>query len=539
MPQDINMISAKSKEKIFLYSVLFTLSGLFSPKCYAAISENEALFKFAITAFLVSLTAITAFIVYKISASEHKEDRHPRTPKTNQDSFLRTPKRFSVSMEPNEFPDILGAVEAGAELPDKFALVIVQPPNHETLNNSLGYLQCNKLLDQIADTLNKTVSQVTGAIFLSSHTDNDVGSYVFRIERPQFAFFLDCSQKDDQAITRVRKILSDLEGSFVANDKLVFINFCAGISFSNSEQLDLNELLRQAQIATSLAPNNNYKIERYRKGIESIEQEQLSLVTHIQRAIESHCLETRYQPQIDFDNKTIRGLEAQVIWNSPKFGTIDSEKIIKSAELSGKTQSLTEWMIKNFVEDISLIYGLIPELSVSINISSAGLLQPPFPFELYRKLNQEDIPISSIKLEVSENLLLKNDAFINQLFSDFKENGIAISIGNFGTSQGSLENLKKFQIDEIKIDHSFIENIENNKIDQVIVKNIINMCHNMDIQVVAEGVDRIQSFELLKTYNCDLGQGRLFAPPLSISDLMNNLSVYSGSDKIFFKNANN
>ena len=427
-------------------------------------------------------------------------------------------------------------------LPEKYALVLLEAPNFKELINTLGYRQSDQLARQVASQLNQKLSTIPGAIAVSNHSESllpfspslseandsspptsDNAIYISHLEYCQFAFFLDCTNRDDQAVGRTRMILNELKSSALSDILLMYSNPCAGIAFSPPQDIDFYELLRQAQIAAGQAIENYHRIERYQPAQEPNAKEKTLLMGELKLAIDINSLEMRYQPQISLDHKNIIGIEALLHWNHSEFGLLPSHKFIPIAESTGLIKNLTEWTIDQVIKDAALALSIMPKLTISINISPYSLLQPNFSFYLHEKLSEEQIPTQTITLEIQENVILKNNPMTNKIIQDLKQSNFNLAIDDFGTGYGSLKHLRDSPISQIKINQTFIKELEKHKTDQTIVKSIINMSHNMGITVVAEGIESSQTFELLKTFNCDTGQGALFSKPVKISELLEQL----------------
>ncbi|PCJ16437.1 MAG: hypothetical protein COB04_10785 [Gammaproteobacteria bacterium] len=418
-------------------------------------------------------------------------------------------------------------------LPDQYALVLIDAPNFKELISILGYQQSDQLVRQVSSQLNHHLSSVSGSIVLPSSQENESKQnesgqndiYISHLDYCQFAFFLDTGDQDDQAVSRARALLTGLKDSLLIDLLPVYNNPCVGISLSNESDLDFYELLRQAQIAATQAADNHHRIERYHTDLEPKAQEKNKLMGELKRAIEIDALEIFYQPQINLDQKKIVGVEALIHWHHPELGIVAPNKFIPIAESTGLIKDLTEWTINQAIKDASIALSVMPSLKISINISPYNLLQTNFTADFLSKIQQEQITPEQITLEIKENTLLKNNALPLKILQDLKLKGVNLSIDDFGTSYGSLKYLRNSPVNEIKIHEFFINGLDKSKTDQTIVKSIINLSHNMGITVVAEGVKTAAILELLKSYNCDTGQGLLFSEPLKISALLESLAV--------------
>lgn len=422
--------------------------------------------------------------------------------------------------------------------PDKYALVLLEAPNFKELIGILGYRQSDQLVLQVAAYLNKHLSNIAGAVPLpiqphlnqtqSNKRLNKPSVYVSHLDYCQFAFFLDCTREDDQAVGRTRSLLNELKNSTLINEILItYSNPCAGITFSSAQKTDFYELLRQAQVASAQATHNYHRIERYHPKLEPQAKELAQLMSDLKQAIEFSELELRYQPRITLDDKKITGIEALVHWNHPELGTIPPSKFVPLAESTGNIKDLTDWTIKQVTKDASLALSIAPELQIAISISPYSLLQPNFSFFLNERLFEEEVSPRSITLEIRENVILRNNPLINKVIQDLKEDSFSLAIDDFGTGYGSLHYLRDSPVSEIKINKIFIKELSNHKTDQTIVKGIVNMSHNMGIKVIAEGIESAETLDLLNGYNCDTGQGPLFSEPTKIAMLLEQLATTS------------
>ena len=245
-------------------------------------------------------------------------------------------------------------------------------------------------------------------------------------------------------------------------------------------------------------------------------QRRLSLMGDLRKAIEANELELYMHPQLDTRSMEIISAEALLRWNHEQYGFIPPDEFVALAESSGAIKPLTRWVIRNSLLLLKQLHNKQFLLGVSINLSAHNLEEPDLTDFIVSQLSRHGIAPEYVTLEITETAMVMNPELAHDILVRWNEIGLATSIDDFGTGYSSLSHLKKLPMNELKIDRSFITDMQNNTDDTMIVRSTLDISHNMNMRVVAEGVETEEIMEALTEMGCDIIQGYLLTPPLGI-----------------------
>ena len=259
----------------------------------------------------------------------------------------------------------------------------------------------------------------------------------------------------------------------------------------------------------------------YEPSMAKIVAEHLQLEADLQRAIERQQLSLNYQPIVSLETQKVVGFEALVRWHHPDRGFVSPVQLINLAEKAGLIVSMGQWVLSQACKHLLEWQTQFPHLYVSVNLSEIQLRYPNLIQEVKRVLDSLELPPFSLKLEITESSLMENINHATGLLEQLKALKIRLLIDDFGTGYSSLSYLQKLPVDTLKIDRSFVQNIEIENKDFEIAKTIINLAHSLGLKVVAEGIETSKQVEIFQQLGCDFGQGYLFSPPLNPAEVMN------------------
>ena len=248
---------------------------------------------------------------------------------------------------------------------------------------------------------------------------------------------------------------------------------------------------------------------------------EFELARKLDQAIQDNNLSLVYQPKVDLQTGQISGMEALLRWDDPELGFVSPAEFIPVAEKYKKMTSIGNWVLKEACRQLNRWKSESKDFigRIAVNISVQQIEDNKFYENMLNILYGENISPSMFELEVTESLLISDPDRVLCLFDKLKLAGFNIAIDDFGTGYSSLAYLRKFKADTLKIDKSFIDNITDDSHDKSIVKSIIELGHNLDLSVIAEGVETKAQLNLLKTLGCDEAQGYLFSKPQPASEL--------------------
>ena len=319
--------------------------------------------------------------------------------------------------------------------------------------------------------------------------------------------------------SQARAVLSVLRNSLIAPIELegmnVTLDFRAGVASYPQHGSDASALMRRAEIAMYDAKESHEWLVAYRAGRDDGHLRQLSIVGTLPAALQRDELSLHYQAKADMSSGTIAQAEALVRWIHPQFGFLPPDEFIPAIEQSGNISMLTAWIIDRAARQCRdwLSRGL--DIKVSVNLSALDLLNEQLPALLERALRDYGISPRQLGLEVTESAVMRDPVTALAVLAQLREAGFGLSIDDFGTGYSSLAQLKRMPVDELKIDKSFVMHLSASSEDAVIVKSTIDLAHTLGLKVVAEGVETVDGWHVLRRLGCDTAQGYLISKPLA------------------------
>ncbi|MGF1539415.1 MAG: EAL domain-containing protein, partial [Pleurocapsa sp.] len=377
----------------------------------------------------------------------------------------------------------------------------------------------NSLSNDKSDLLIKSVAQR-----FAEHTNNfKYEGVTLRLQYSEFGILLTGLENRQIASDFVQSILDDLNRPFMIENEQIFLTASIGISFYPFDNLEIERLLEQAKQGMLYAQEqggNKYKF--YTSAFKVITSEvssNLSLEADLHYALERQELELYYQPKINLKTGKIVSTEALLRWNHPQFGLILPNKIIPIAEASSLIDPIGSWILREACNQIKLWHQAgLNFLSMSINLSGHQFKQSNLFHDLTQLLFDISIDAKFIELELTEQILVENVQANIQKLNLIKKLGVKVALDDFGNGYSSLGYLHQFSFDILKIDRCFINNIDQNHKNAIITKAIIEMAHQLDLTVVAEGIETSAELNFVVENQCDEVQGNLFARPLPVRE---------------------
>lgn len=380
------------------------------------------------------------------------------------------------------------------------ALVLVDLDRFKKFNESIGKQKADGMLTDVSERFRQ---------LRTAHCE------VYRYSGDEFVFLLEYENRSEvEALAAA--VLKQLDAPFVVDGQEYYITASIGIAFALKEQeQDLETLLHYADQALFHVKEHGRAHYRFFESKMSLTFPNDALMeAHLRRAVEFDEMQLHFQPQIDLGTNQINSFEALIRWNNRKFGAVPPSEFIPIAESSGLILPLGDWILERVFryqkEWREKGYRIV---RIAINISPKQFKQEKFVEKLQMLLERYNIEPSSIELEITEGSMMNVEETI-VILQQLKNLGVYVSVDDFGTGYSSLSYLKKYPIDIIKIDQSFIADIAKDKKNEAIVKAIILLSHNLGLEVIAEGVEEKKQEQFLKQYNCQKVQGYLYNKPL-------------------------
>lgn len=383
------------------------------------------------------------------------------------------------------------------------SLLILDLDDFKQINDTLGHHAGDNLLIEVGQRINEVLRDV---------------DTIARIGGDEFSILLPHTD-EEQAIIISQKILSSFTDTFEIEGVDVSIAASIGIVVYPEHGKDVETLMRYADVAMYVAKRNKVGFEVYSEESDENSLLRLSLMRDFREAIAKNKLTINFQPIFDFEGKNIIAVEALSRWLHPEHGFISPDKFIPLAEQTGLINSLTYWVLDKSIEFVSKWHVYNKGLSVSINLSVISFKDVEFIDEVRSVLKKYNFPAQNVKFEITEGAMMEHPLQAIEVLTELREIGVKLSIDDFGTGFSSMSYLQQLPVDELKIDKSFVIDLDMNLSNEVIVLSTIDLAHNLGLNVVAEGIENQAVYNILSDYKCDMAQGYHLSRPLPTDEI--------------------
>ncbi|NDP58546.1 MAG: EAL domain-containing protein [Oxalobacteraceae bacterium] len=399
---------------------------------------------------------------------------------------------------------ISAAVEQADKAGEHCYVLMLNLDRFKNVNDVLGHQVGDDLLRKVAERLKQQLDGSQGQ--------------VARLGGDEFAIILPLASMRASQIM-AEKILKSLEQPISLEDQTVDLGAGIGIAGFPEHGTDAESLLSHAGTAMYSAKKSGNVAVVYHPAIDKSSAQNLSLLSELRRAIEHHEFRLQMQPKILLGSGEVIGAEALIRWIHPERGMIFPDDFIPFAEQSGFIRVMTLWVLEQSAALCSQLIARGLHLKISINLSTRDLLDQDLPNKFAAILQQHQVTPQSFCLEITESAIMDDPVRALHTLERLHAMGVELSIDDFGTGYSSLAYLKRLPVDELKIDKSFVMNMEHDTDDAQIVRSTIDLGHNMGLRVVAEGIESKEAWSLLDAMGCDHGQGYLISKPMPAEQL--------------------
>ena len=424
-----------------------------------------------------------------------------------EDQLLHNALHDSLTDLPNrtEFMRHLhGAVELSAADPNrKFAVLFLDLDRFKIINDSLGHIIGDKLLIGIAKRLRTCVRP---------------GDVVARLGGDEFTVLLNAVSGPEEATMVADRLQRNLSSPFKFGNYEVFTSASIGIIVSDDIPREPEDFLRDADTAMYRAKETGKaRCEVFDREMHVQNMNLLQVETDLRRALERREFEVYYQPIVPLETGRIAEFEALIRWNHPTDGQILPTEFIAVAEETGMIVPIGRWILEEACRQTKIWQDQFPRangLSISVNLSAKQLMHPALRSQVEDILRSTGLDPAFLKLEVTESTVIERSETALTVLSQLKALGLSFSTDDFGTGYSSLSYLHRFPFGRLKIDRSFVDKMEHDPKSEAIVRTILLLGQNLNMEVVAEGIETDRQLELLRMLGCRYGQGFLFSKPV-------------------------
>lgn len=493
--------------KEMLISVIL---AIFITNIYFSYNSNMTNLFNMIANWIIFLVIVAiALVANKVSASRYKmvvEQLNIAQKRKEELAYLATHDSLTDLPNRKYFNDFIeNNIKICSKKGKHLVVLFLDIDNFKLINDSMGHIVGDKVLVKVAERLQSTI------------TSTDL---LARFGGDEFTFAITNIENVASINSIAENLLKCFDDPYLLQNKEYYISSSIGVAIYPIDGVDSLTLMKNADTALYEAKargKNNFVLAT--EVVQEKIDEKMMLTNSLYKALENNEFELYYQPQVCAETTKITGVEALIRWNHPTLGLILPKKFIPLAEQSGQIVLIGKWVIDTAckqIKDWNKKYGT--DLKIAVNISVRQLYNEDIVKHIRNTLLETGLEPKNLELEITESMALVAQKDIMHIINALNNLGISIVIDDFGVEYSSLDYLKKVTAKKLKIDMSFIHGIEN-KVDEAIIKSIIVLAKNMDLVVLAEGVEKESQLEFLKKAMCDEIQGFYFFNPMPVSVL--------------------
>ena len=398
------------------------------------------------------------------------------------------------------------AIAQAARHKRSLALFFLDIDRFKNINDTLGHGIGDRVLQDAARRLTSAVR---------------ASDMVARLGGDEFVLLVEDFAAHDDLDDVAAKVLAAFAPTFQVDSHELALSVSVGVCTYPAGGEDAQQLLSSADIAMYRAKEqgrNRYCF--YSEDLNDLSEERLALEAGLRHALERGEIEVFYQPKVDFQDGRVNGVEALIRWRHPEKGLLMPDRFVPLAEEIGAIIPIGYWTLRRVCERVRHWQELGISLPVAVNLSASQFHEPRLVTELAAILKATGVPAGFIELEITESMVMRDTDRAVSIMESLRRMGVRISIDDFGTGHSSLGYLKRFPVDRLKVDRSFVRDLPHNGDDVAITRAVIAMAHSLKMSVVAEGVEHQEQFDLLRAEGCDEFQGYYCARPMEEADLL-------------------
>ena len=392
----------------------------------------------------------------------------------------------------------------------RLMLLFLDLDSFKSINDTLGHDRGDALLQQIASRLSACMRE----------TDT-----ISRLGGDEFLILLPDLTPSEDATPVLAKLMEQMQQPFYADGHEILTSVSMGVTIFPDDGTSFESLFKKADMAMYKAKGdgrNTYRFFDEAMNVEAVEHQFIR--NGLRRALERNEFVLHYQPQIDRASGAIFGVEALIRWNHPQFGMVSPARFIPVSEESGLIVPIGDWVLREACRQaMAWQRAGLPELCMAVNLSAVQFKRGSVEQSVIHALEESRLNPALLELELTESILIQNAEGVLDCVKRLKLLGVKLSIDDFGTGYSSLSYLKRFDIDKLKIDQSFVRDLGSDPDDAAIVRAIIQMARSLNLRTIAEGVETADMLHQLRVFGCDEAQGYHFARPMSADEVASYL----------------
>ncbi|HSH86554.1 MAG TPA: EAL domain-containing protein [Methylophilus sp.] len=453
--------------------------------------------------FTISFFAVVLLFqlikLYKSSKKQAMEAEQKIWFQANHDFLTQLPNRYFLKSKLSE------ALNQSVISLNKIGVIIIDLDNFKEINDTAGHAIGDVVLIKVADRFKSIIPEP---------------NIIARFGGDEFLILV-LENPDQQALHAFcARLIEAMEAPFRIQQKSFLVSISMGASLFPDNSRNVEELIMFADEAMYQAKRTGKnKFILFNENMHDVFTKRTQLGNELRHAVERHQLYLQYQPIFNLHNQRCEKVEALLRWYHPEFGTVPPNVFISIAEENGSIIELGEWVFQQVLSDFTTLTQHFGDIEICINLSPIQFAQSESIHQFIANITSRNIPGAHFCFEITEGLLLEPSSHVVDNLSKINEHGIRLALDDFGTGYSSLAYLNKFKIDYVKIDRSFISNITENANDLALCKTIIYMGKQLNIRLIAEGVETLAQESLLKEMACDYSQGFYRARPITIRDM--------------------
>ena len=392
------------------------------------------------------------------------------------------------------------AIAAAERRGGSVAVMLMDLDHFKEINDTLGHHFGDQLLREIGPRLSTVLREQ---------------DLMARLGGDEFGLLLPDLPEDDIAVNVAVRLLEELQHPMTVEGLALDVSGSIGIAIYPSQSRNAESLMRRADVAMYAAKEAGGGYELYQDYMDQHSPSRLALVSRVRPALENGEMVVFYQPKVRLSDGRVAGAEALIRWHHPELGLVAPDEFIPLVEKTVLLRPLTQFVLNEVLKQWGIWAARGVRLHLAVNISPRSLLDLQLPDIIEELLVRWSVPPQFLTLELTESFLMADTGRSSSVLDRLAELGVGLSIDDFGTGYSSLSHLKRLNIDEIKVDRSFVSKMNTDANDFMIVRATIELGQNLGLQVVAEGVEDRATFDRLADFGCDEAQGYYISEPLS------------------------